>query len=136
MDYKTITDSTSNQWKLQYDNNVSTNENGIRIYTKDEIEYYIVALGSVCGTDIGVAYKVTLDNGSEFNIIMGDCKAGVYYGHSTINYDGYYCVNMIEFIVNENYVPNRIKNLGTYSGLEFFNGNIASIEKLGKIWEA
>lgn len=137
MDYHSITDTTTNQWEFQQSDNLNINTaTGLQYYFQDDVYYYVVALGSMFGTEIGSAYEVTLDNGTKFNVIMGDCKSGVYYGHSCTNFDKEYCINMIEFFVDFDYVPEKVANLGTYSGLDYFNGNIISIEYIGQIWKS
>lgn len=135
MDYRTITDRTTDQWSFQQENLMIDKKTGIQVYQYNDIDYYVVALGGVCGTDIGAAYKVTLDNGSEFYIVMGEVKANVHYGHTCTNFDGYYCINMIEFIVDSKSISDQIITMGTFSCMDFFKGNIQKLEYLGRIWE-
>ena len=43
------------------------------------------------------------------------------------------CINVIEFIVDTPYLPEKVINWGSLSALNFFNANIESIEYLDKI---
>lgn len=137
MDYRKITDKTSNQYKLQ--TKCATGNYGIRTY---EGKYYAAALGSYFSNTIGDTFHVVLENGTEFDIIVGDCKDNgdaPYYGHPTINYDKQECVNVIEFIVDENEIPGVVIRTGTFSAIDIFGGlignggNIKSMEYTGRI---
>ena len=134
MDYRKLTCETSYQYMLQQCENLYIGEYGIQRYVDKNKEYLLVALGENYGTDIGDTWKVTLENGSEFNIMLGDCKADMWYGHPCINYNNEYCLNVIEFIVDMDYVPKEVLASGTMSSLEYFNGNIQSIEYTGRLW--
>ena len=123
-------------------------DTGIRIYTdKNGIDYYCAALGMAYGTEIGLAYSVKLNNGTEFNIVLADFKHDISqpksddYGDSDRNYDGQDCINVIEFVCNMRVVPGIVKVAGTMSALARFGGlygnggNIAEIEYIGRKWK-
>ena len=144
MDYRTLTNHASAQWKLQEDC-VTDPETGLRTYICDGIPYYCAALGSAYGQTIGDAFKITLNNGYVFNIIYGDFKntygsTELFYGHHDTNYDGEDCINIIEFIFDKDAAPDSVLKAGTMSALKQFGGlygdggNIVSIQKIGKIW--
>lgn len=142
MDWKAITDKSSDQWKLQNSGLVSTDENGIR-YCLDAQgrKYYLVALAERYGTTIGSAYKITLDNGTIFRVMLGDCKAPAdtpnSYGRDCYNFiTKSSAINIVEFIVDTTSLPQKVSNWGTLSAIEEFNGNIVDIEYLGCPWEA
>lgn len=130
-DYRCLTSKNSRQYIWQ--KHCKTNQYGIRTYDG----YLMAAIGSVHG-DIGDTFHVVLANGTEFDILVGDSK-GDRIGTHTVNYDGEECVNVIEFIVDEDLMPNRIKRLGTFSGLDIFgglygnDGNIVSMEYTGSL---
>lgn len=143
MDYHKITDKSTHQYLLQQEceTGVST---GIRLYydTFEDV-YYCVALAKAYGQTIGDAWRVTLQNGEDFNIILAECKgndAG-YFGHDDENYDGQKCINILEFVVDETVMPYEVKDKGTFTVLKSFGGlygnggNIKSMEYLGRIWE-
>lgn len=138
MDYKKLTNKTSSQYRFQRNENVYTNEYGIRTYKFEDKEYYMAALGEAYGLDKGLGYLITLDNGHEFYIVSADTKGGVKYGHKCKNYDGQETTNVIEFIVDIDKISKRTKDLGTFSYqndiLPQFNGNIKRIEMIGKVW--
>lgn len=138
MDYNYITDTTTNQWKLQQE--CFTNPCGLRCYIDYFGEvYYVVAMSNYYGTTIGDAYEVTLNNNNSFKVILGDCKAPKdttnKYGTQSWNFiDNKYCTNVIEFIVDESNLPDKILDWGTLTAIEYFNENIQEIEYIGKKW--
>lgn len=144
MDYRTITDKTSQQYKLQEvcDTNYDT---GIRAYyiPETETDYYCVALGSAYGQDIGDTWEVTLQNGQRFNIILAECKDDgkvERFGDPDKNHDGYFCTNVIEFVTDQDYMPSSVISAGTYTVLGHFGGlygnggNIVKMEYRGRVW--
>lgn len=142
MDWKTITDKNSDQWKLQNSGYVSTDENGIRYCLDSQGQkYYLVALAARYGTDIGSAYEITLDNGIIFRVMLGDCKAPAdtpnSYGRDCYNFiTKSSAINILEFIVDTSYLPSKVINWGTLTAIEDFNGNITNIEYLGRPWSS
>lgn len=119
MDYRKITDTNSVQYK--YQEKCRTNAYGIRVYDG----YLAVAIGDFYSTNIGDTYHVLLENGTEFDIFVADSKGstgGLKVGTKTINYDGEDCMNILEFVVDEDLMLNKIKCLGTFSGLDIFGG--------------
>lgn len=122
MSYKTITNKSSNQWKLQQ--TAYTDGLGLRKVG----EYYCVALGSYYGTEIGTKYIIKLDTGVQFGAILSDCKMDIH-TDSTNRYvpqNG----NVVEFLVDTNKLDPGVKRLGTVSFYDKFKGNIVSIEKI------
>lgn len=138
MDYEAITNRESNQYKLE--KFCYTDPNGIRCYLDENGNiYYLVALAPYYGTDIGTTYDVTLDNGSSFKVMLGDCKdprdTTNDYGRSCWNFiTKKTCTNVLEFIVDEDYLPNKVLNWGTLTAIDYFNGNIETIEETGRVW--
>lgn len=141
MDWRKITDTKSVQYTLQSE--CVTNSVGLRIYAKDDTSYFTVALGSAYGRDIGDAWTVTLNNGTQFNIMLGDFKddgTQEFFGHPCKNYDDEYCTNVIEFIIHTESIPDRVKTAGTFTALDIFGGlegdggNIYKLDYLGRVW--
>lgn len=146
MDYTTITDTNSLQYKLQEvcETNFDT---GIRAYYVNETktDYLCVALGSAYGCEIGDTWKVTLKCGTEFNVILAENKddgsKGESFGDPDENYDGELCTNVIEFVTDEPYMPSSVISKGTYTVLDEFGGiygdggNILKMEYTGRIWQ-
>ncbi len=143
MDYNKIKDKSTPQYWLQQECETGVTT-GIRLYTDcNEEVYYCAALGKAYGQTIGDAWHVTLQNGENFNIILGECKgndAG-YFGHDDENYDGIKCVNVVEFVVDEAKIPFEAADKGTFTALDSFGGlygdggNIKSMKYLGRVWE-
>mgnify|MGYP000805065276 FL=1 len=104
--YKTTTDETT----------------GIRMVG----EYYCAALGTFYGTTKGTKYKVTLDTGKTFKIILCDTKSNRHtdkkHQYAKKNKD------VVEFYVDRTKIPAGVN--GNYNRLEPFHGKIQSIELL------
>ena len=144
MDYRTLTNHASEQWKLQMEC-YSDAITGIRVYTNGHAKYYCAALGSAYGQNIGDAFNITLENGYSFNVVYGDFKnplgsTDMFYGHPDVNYDGETAIGLVEFIFDKDVAPKSVINAGTMSALSQFGGlfgdggNITSIKYLGKVW--
>lgn len=143
MDYRTINDTASWQYKLQQECE-TTVLSGIRIYTDASgNEYLCTALGSAYGRDIGDTWHVTLDCGTEFDIIYAEYKddgTTDFFGHPDDNYDGQDCINILEFIVDVNQMPTEAFDKGTFTALSYFGGlsgnggNVAKMKYTGKVW--
>ena len=130
MDYTCITDDTTVQWELQQ--TAYTDEYGLRKIGTD----YCVAVGSYYSETVGERFKITLDNGNEFTVIVSDLKQDK---HTDISnqyspvYDEngeFYSANVLEFIVDTDQLHSMVTTLGTVSYYDEFKGNIVSIEKI------
>jgi hypothetical protein len=143
MDYQKIADTTSTQYKLQEDCDTDV-DSGIRVFYANGTDYYCTALGSAYGRDIGDTWHVKLECGAEFDIILADFKddgTTDYFGQPDKNYDGESCTSVIEFVVDNDYIPSSVKSAGTYTvlggfgGLHGKGGNIIEMKYLGRVWE-
>ena len=129
MDYRCITDKTSAQYMLQID--AYTDDMGLRKYGN----YYIVAMGTYYSDNIGDTFKITLDNDTSFNVIIGDIKADCHTDSNNMyspvyNQNGnFVSANVIEFIVDTKKLDRSVKRLGTVSAYDDFKGNIVKIER-------
>jgi ribonucleoside-triphosphate reductase len=99
MDYRYITDTTSDQWELSQI--AYTDEYGLRKVN----DYYCVAMGSYYSENVGDKFEITLENGNKFNVIIGDLKQDCHtdatnqYTPVYDNNGNFYGANVIEFIV-------------------------------------
>ena len=125
MDYKCITNSNSQQYKLQQ--MCWTDSQGIRRQGDD----VCIALGSYYGTNIGDRYLITTDTGNSYTAVLADCKADM---HTDANNQyreaGYGSKNIVEFIVDSNCLSGEVLfsgNIGTYNN---YSGNITSIQRI------
>ncbi len=129
MDYRKITNKASDQYKLQQ--YAWTDNKGLRRYKN----YYLVAMGTYYSKNIGDIFKITLENGNTFFVMVGDIKAD----KDTDEKNMYSAVcsrrgkmlsaNVLEFIVDDSVISKRVKFLGTVSAYDEFQGNIQKIEK-------
>lgn len=110
-----------------------TDGNGLRRFNED----YIVAMGSFYSVDIGDRFKITLDTGYEFSVILGDGKhpadcdpTNMY--DPCINYDGENCANVLEFIIDSDVMSPNVYSYGSIDCIEGFGGNIVKMEYLGR----
>lgn len=144
MDYRTLTNHASEQWKLQMEC-YSDAVTGIRVYQKNGIRYFCAALGSAYGQNIGDAFNFTLENGTSFNVIYADFKnplgsTDMFFGHPDTNYDGELGIGLLEFVYDKDIAPQKVIQAGTMTALDIFGGlrgdggNIAKIVYLGKVW--
>ncbi len=120
--YTAVTAKGSPQYRLLNSSDCYTDEEtGIRMVDG----CYCVALGSYYGTKIGTKYKITLDSGKEFNVILCDGKSN---RHTDAN-NQYAVVNndVLEFYVEKRKIPSGIR--GDYGRLEQFRGAITAIEQ-------
>lgn len=110
-----------------------TDKIGCRKYNDD----YCVGLGSFYSDRIGDRFEVTLENGNVFTIITGDMKADCDTDITNmyapcINYDGEYCANVIEFIIDDKVVSDDMYAYGSLDYHDEFKGNIQKMIYLGR----
>ena len=132
MSYKTITDTTSPQWKLIHEQEiVRVDERG---FLRDEQGRYGVAVGSGIG-GIGDKIDFTLSSGKILKTIVVDQKAD----HHTCenNFIHLQDSSVIEFVVDTNarYMQDNIQDngyvfSGNFNNSEEFKGKIKKIEKM------
>ena len=129
MDYRKITDKSSAQYMLQME--AYTDDMGLRKYG----DHYIVAMGAYYSDNVGDTFKITLDNDTSFNVIIGDIKADCHtdsqnmYSPVYDNNDNLISANVIEFIVDTQKLDRSVTKLGTVSAYDDFKGNIIKIER-------
>lgn len=110
-----------------------TDSNGLRRFNQD----YIVALGAFYSTDIGDRFKITLDNGNEFTVILGDGKDPIDCNESNmyapcVDYNGIVCANILEFIIDSDVMSDEVYSYGSIDCIDMFSGSIERMEYLGR----
>lgn len=140
MDYRAITSKSSPQYKLV--NNVHNNytyvdsEGFLRFSAEWQYgipqDYYIIALGSYYGTEIGTKYRITTDTGNVFYGMLGDQKANQH-TNSTCQY-AVRNKDIVEFIVDKRQLNRDVRRAGSANVYMPLNGNIAKIEKINFIY--
>lgn len=109
-----------------------TDINGFRRFNDD----YVVALGSYYTVDIGDRFRVKLETGAEFTVILGDGKddrdtdSNNQYA-PCINYDGEHVGNLLEFIVDADVLPFEVYAYGDVSKFAFMKGTVVELEYIG-----
>lgn len=93
--------------------------------------YYLVAMGSYYGTEIGTKYRVTLDTGRVIYCVLGDQKDDRH-----TNSTNQYANNndVLEFIITTSRVPSEVRLFGSCNVYMPLNGNISSIERIDFNW--
>lgn len=124
MDYKTITDKTSEQYKLQHNENIYTDNEGFRKIGDN----FIIAVGTYFGCNVGQEVMVKLSSGGTFKAIVGDIKADIHTDsqqHIQHKLDG----SVVEFLVNQSKLEKTIKAMGdcSYSKENNFKGDVVGI---------
>lgn len=110
-----------------------SDEYGLRKFNDD----YIVAMGAFYTTNIGDRFRVTLDNGNVFTVILGDGKAPIDCDETNmyapcVDYNGERCANVLEFIIDSDILSNEVYSRGSIDCLDVFSGNIIRMEYLGR----
>lgn len=122
MYYTSVTDTTSNQYRLLYGENAYTDVNsGIRMVG----DRYCVALGSYYTTTIGQKVDVVLENGGVIKCILGDCKADCH-----TNNTHQYAIgtgNVVEFIVDASVFDHLKDPSGTVNWVSGLDGQVNKI---------
>lgn len=124
MDYRTITNTRSDQYKLQED--CWTDDDGLRRYD----DKYVIAMGTYYTDEIGDEFKITLDTGKTFRAVIGDFKAD----RDTDSLNQYTPMQnrkcVIEFVVDTKEMSRTPKKMGDISYVGEFKGNVERIEKV------
>lgn len=135
MDYRYITNKASDQYKLQL--SAWTDNMGLRRVD----DYYLVAMGTYYSDNIGDKFRITLENGNTFDVMIGDVKADIHTDNSNMyspvyNTDGSFkSANVIEFIIDKQVISKKVKLWGDVSAYDEFAGNIVKIERISDLNE-
>lgn len=132
MSYKAITDKNSPQYKFISRWGWSDNEGFMRCSGEYDLgveqDYYLIALGSYYGTEIGTKYRITLDTGNVFYGVLADCKSDKH-----TNYTNQYVQhnqNIIEFLVDTSKLNKNVKKYGSANVYMPLNGKVVKIERM------
>lgn len=131
MDYRTITDENSRQYQY-ISQHAQVDEHGFLRAESETVvpeDYYLIALGSFYGTDIGAKYKITTDSGGVFYGVLADCKADKH-TNSTNQYTVVGTPNIVEFIVDTKMLNKAVKYHGSAGAHAPLSGNIVKIERI------
>lgn len=118
MNYRTITDTTSRQYKIQQD--AITLPSGFRVYNG----CYTVAIGTGYDADVGDYVDVELDTGVVLHCIVGDIKQDIHTDvtNRQVTING----NVVEFIVDTKQVAAVAKQAGSVATLDGYGGMLHS----------
>lgn len=137
MSYKAVTNKRSPQYKFIHTYGWVDSEGFMRCYGERSLgieqDYYLIALGSYYGTQIGTKYRITLDTGRVFYGALADCKANIH-TNSTNQYipmNG----NVVEFLVDTKTLNKDVKRMGSANVYMPLNGVITKIERMDFITE-
>lgn len=119
MDYGAITNKSSKQYKLQEKS--VTNANGLRIYDNR----YTIALGTAFNAPVGTYVDVVLSTGYVLQCVVGDLKQNAHTDASNLQvaHNG----NIVEFIVDKDYLSKDVRVRGDVSYIENFDGYVDKI---------
>lgn len=126
MDYRAITATGSDQYKLQmlY---AETGSNGIRMVNGR----YCVAVGSRFTSDIGQYFDLILANGTVIPCILADQKADVHTDSNNIITEHNGCLS--EFVVDTGYLNSTVKQRGNISyAEEGWNSQVVELKLYNK----
>lgn len=131
MDYRTITDTGSAQYQYIQRWGWSDYEGFLRADGETDLgiddNYYMIALGSYYGTEIGTKYRITTDTGKIFYGVLCDQKADRH-TNSTHQYAGNN--DVVEFLVDTRKLNQDVKRMGSADCYAPLNGRIAKIERI------
>lgn len=132
MSYKAVKDKNSPQYKFINTYGWSDVEGFMRCYSERELgieqDYYMIALGSYYGTEIGTKYRITLDTGEVFYGVLADCKDDKHTNSTNqyIPHNG----NVVEFLVEKTKLNSNVRKTGNAGAYAPLKGNIIKIEKI------
>ncbi|MCM1234391.1 MAG: hypothetical protein NC489_30185 [Ruminococcus flavefaciens] len=123
MDYGTITDRSSKQYKIQ--TLCETDDNGLRRYKG----YYTVAVGSGFGATVGDYIDVNLSSDVTLHCVIGDMKKDEHTDAKNIqvSHNG----NVVEFIVDAGILNSEARGSGDISDINGFEGYVKSVDVIG-----
>lgn len=121
MGYRSITCTTSDQWKLQHSGQAVTGKFGIRTVNGR----YCIAVGSHYASKIGTKIDVILESGRVLCCILADQKSD----SDTDSLNRYHVSDgsYVEFVVDSDAIDSRAKNAGDFDKIPEFNGKVKEI---------
>ena len=135
MDYRTITNKLSPQYNFIQTFGWCDNNGFMRADGEKDLgitdDYYMIALGSYYGTEIGTKYKITTDTGNVFYGILCDQKDDA---HTNPTHQYASNNDVVEFIVDTRKLIPIVKRMGSANVYMPLNGNIAKVERMDFVW--
>ena len=118
MDYGTITNKKSKQYKLQQLS--VTDANGLRVYDNR----YCIALGNGFNIKVGDYVDVYIGE-ALIECVVGDVKQNIHTSadNMQVTHNG----NVVEFIVEKDCLDNHVAKSGDISNIDGFEGNVDTI---------
>ncbi len=136
MDYRTITNCESAQYKFIHTWDWCDGEGFMRANGERDLgipeDYYMIALGSYYGTEIGTKYRITTDTGNVFYGVLCDQKDD---GDTDPTNRYAYNDDVVEFIVDTSCLNPSVRIMGSANVYMPLNGSIAKIERIDFGWE-
>lgn len=137
MDYHMITDHSSPQWAYIQRWGWCDGNGFMRCEGERDLgitdDYYMVAMGSYYGREIGTKYRITTDTGNVFYAVLceqkANCDTDMFHQYGTDNND------VIEFIIDETRLDGTVRQWGTANVYMPLNGKVKSVEQLSFEWE-
>ena len=132
MSYRAVTNKCSPQYNYIHTYGWTDEEGFMRAKADEayniEQDYYLIALGSYYGTEIGTKYRITLDTGRVFYGVLADCKDDKHTNSTNqyISHNG----NVVEFLVDKTKLNKTVRKSGNAGSYEPLKGNITKIEKI------
>lgn len=131
MDYRTITNTGSPQYRFIHEWGWSDWNGFMRANGESDLgitdNYYMIALGSFYGTEIGTKYRITTDTGNVFYGVLCDqkdnCDTDATHRYSYNN-------DVIEFIVDTSRLNPDVRFMGSANVYMPLNGKITNIERI------
>lgn len=122
MDYREITDRTSEQYKLQ--TKCTTTDTGLRVYNGR----YCIAIGTAFNASAGDYCKVKLSSGEVLDCVVADIKRNrdTDWTNMQVPFNG----NVVEFVVDKSALSYAVKNKGSVHILDGLSGDVTSISIL------
>ena len=131
MDYRAVTNTKSAQYKFIRRWGWIDEQGFMRCSGERDLgitdDYYLIALGSYYGTEIGTKYRITTDTGKVFYGALADCKADRH-TNSTNQYAGH--KDVVEFLVDTRILNRNVRRMGSANVYMPLNGRIAKIERI------
>lgn len=136
MDYRAVTNTNSPQYKFIHTYGWSDYEGFMRADGERDFnindDYYLIALGSYYGTEIGTKYRITTDTGNVFYGVLSDQKDD---RHTNSTHQYASNKDVVEFLVNSNLLNSEVKKWGSANVYMPLNGSIVKIEKMNFIFD-
>lgn len=132
MDYRAITNKNSAQYKFIHKWGWCDNQGFMRCGGERNLgikdDYYLIALGSYYGTEIGTKYRITTNTGKVFYGALADCKSNRH-TDSTNQYVPSN-KNVVEFVVDTRKLNKNVKYHGSANVYMPLNGSVVKIERI------